>query len=210
MKLSIVITSTILASTSAFAPNPCFSSKVSSALSVNNKSEQTTRLEFIQQSIAAISTLTFLPGSASAAKYGGFGAGSPEVLDPKTAIIDEEILASEPVQKSFDAVKNYLSSVQSMKKSLASDGQTDVGPTIRKDFDFIQLRTDLNTLNSAFDEDTQRGTDRIIRIILQDITELEAANKQKPGVPRSEKRLAIMNGKLDKLSKAFSDYLEFV
>lgn len=67
----------------------------------------------------------------------------------------------------------------------------------------------MNTLNSAFDEDTQRGTDRLVRLIMQDITELETANKQKEGVKRSEKRLGIMFGKLDKLEKAFGDYLAF-
>jgi len=97
-----------------------------------------------------------------------------------------------------------------MKSALASNPQADIGSSIRKDLDFVQLRTDLNVLNSAFDEDTQRGTDRVIRLIMQDITELEAANRQKAGVDRSEKRLDIMKGKLDKLTKAFSDYLAFV
>jgi len=39
---------------------------------------------------------------------------------------------------------------------------------------------------------------------------LETANKQKPGVSRSDIRLNIMYGKLDKLNKAFCDYLNFV
>merc|ERR1712157_456901 len=121
-----------------------------------------------------------------AAKYGGFGAGSPEVIDPKAAIVDDEILASDAVQKSLTGVKGYLSSVKSMQAALASDGQADIGPTIRKDFDFSQLRQTLNTLNSAFDEDTQ----------------LEASNKVKEGGVRSERRLGIMNGKLTKLAKA--------
>ncbi len=174
------------------------------------KNAQSTRLEFIQQSVAAVSAFTLLPNPANAAKYGSFGAGSPEVLDPKTAIVDDEILASEAVQKAVAAVKNYKGAVQEMSARLKKDDQADIGATIRKDFDFVQLRTDLNTLNTAFDEDTQRGTDRLVRLILQDITELETANRQKEGVARSEKRLSIMFGKLDKLDKAFSDYLAFV
>eukprot|EP00559_Dactyliosolen_fragilissimus_P007317 CAMPEP_0184869280 /NCGR_PEP_ID=MMETSP0580-20130426/33495_1 /TAXON_ID=1118495 /ORGANISM="Dactyliosolen fragilissimus" /LENGTH=209 /DNA_ID=CAMNT_0027370655 /DNA_START=92 /DNA_END=721 /DNA_ORIENTATION=+ len=209
MKLSLVTLCSIAATASAFAPSPSFSTKASTSLCMS-KEAQISRNEFIQKSILAATSFSLFPSSANAAKYGGFGAGSPEVLDPKTAIVDDEILASEPVQKAFEAVKGYKSSVDSMKSALSANDQADIGPTIRKEFDFVQLRTDLNTLNSAFDEDTQRGTDRIIRIILQDITELEAANKQKPGVSRSEKRLAIMNGKLEKLSSAFSDYLAFV
>lgn len=174
------------------------------------KSEPTSRLQFIQQSIAAATAFTLLPTPANAAKYGSFGAGSPEVLDPKTAIVDDEILASAPVQKAFAAVKVYKDSVINMKAALNGDGQADIGPAIRKELDFVQLRVDLNTLNSAFDEDTQRGTDRLVRLIMQDVTELETANKQKPGISRSEKRLNIMYGKLDKLIKSFSDYLAFV
>jgi len=96
-----------------------------------------------------------------------------------------------------------------MQSDLKGNSQADIGPTVRAKFDFVKLRADLNTANSAFDEDTQRGTDRIARLILQDITELETANRQKDGVARSEKRLTIMTKKLDKLSKAFSDYLAF-
>lgn len=99
--------------------------------------------------------------------------------------------------------------MKQLKSTLQSDDQADIGPAIRQKLDFVKLRVDLNTLNSAFDEDTQRGTDRLIRLTLQDITELDSANKQKPNVPRSEKRIAIMIGKLDKLSKSFSDYIKF-
>jgi hypothetical protein len=168
------------------------------------------RLQFIQQTMAATAAFTFFPNSANAAKYGSFGAGSPEVLDPSTAVVDEEILASEPVQKAFAAVKSYKKTIEDIKALLDSNNQADVGPIIRKELDFVQLRADLNTLNSAFDEETQRGTDRLVRLIMQDVTELETANKQKPGVERSEKRLSIMYGKLEKLNKAFADYLAFV
>lgn len=96
-----------------------------------------------------------------------------------------------------------------MQSELAGNSQADIGPAIRSKFDFVKLRADLNTATTAFDEDTQRGTDRLSRLILQDITELEAANRQKEGVPRSEKRLVIMTKKLDKLTQTFSDYLAF-
>lgn len=174
----------------------------------------TTRLQFLQTAtlatiLSTTAALTFSPPPASAAKYGSFGAGSPEVLDPKSAIVDKEILESAPVQSAISALKVYLSAVKSMQADLKGNPQADISPTIRGKFDFVKLRADLNTANTAFDEDTQRGTDRIGRLILQDITELEVANKQKEGIQRSEKRLTIMTKKLDKLSKAFSDYLAF-
>ncbi len=167
-------------------------------------------MEFLQQSAAAVAaTLTLLPGQANAAKYGGFGAGSPEVIDPKDAIVDEDILKSDSVQKGLAAVKGYKQSVVDMKSALSADSQADIGPKIRKDFDFSVIRSDLNAINAALDEDTQRGTDRIVRAILQDITELEVSQKQKAGVARSEKRLSNVCGKLDKLEKSFDDYLAF-
>merc|ERR1712071_215169 len=96
-----------------------------------------------------------------------------------------------------------------MKNALAADNQADIGPKIRKDFDFSVVRTDLNAINAALDEDTQRGTDRIVRAILQDLTELEITQKQKPGVARSETRLSNVCRKLEKSEKAFDDYLAF-
>lgn len=146
---------------------------------------------------------------ANAAKYGGFGAGSPEVLDPTEAIIDNDILKSESVQSALTDIKRYLGGVEQMKKALADNGQVDVGPFVRKEYDFVKLRETLSKVNAAFDEDTQRGTDRLIRNIMQDVTELETANRQKEGVPRSSKRLEIVVGKLDKLATAFEDFLAF-
>lgn len=149
------------------------------------------------------------PLPAFAAKYGSIGAGSSAVLDPSEAEIDEDVLKSSDVQGALEKVKGYQSTVQKMKAGLDSDPQANLKPFIVKELDFANLRDSLNILNSAFEEDTQRGTDRLIRAILQDITELETANAQKDGVPRSARRLEIMQGKLAKLDKAFGDYLAF-
>lgn len=193
----------------AFAPSASSSQMSTTELSMSNS--PSTRLQFLQTATAAtaFAALTGAATPANAAKYGSFGAGSPEVLDPKSAVIDKDILESAAVQSSISALRVYLDAVKSMQSDLKANNQADVGPTLRSKFDFVKLRADLNTANTAFDEDTQRGTDRIGRLILQDITELETANKQKEGIPRSEKRLAIMTKKLEKLSKAFSDYLAF-
>mmetsp|Transcript_7782 Transcript_7782/g.22896 ORF Transcript_7782/g.22896 Transcript_7782/m.22896 type:complete len:246 (-) Transcript_7782:375-1112(-) len=208
MKLSVAAVVALTATcSSAFTPTT-FGTRQSSVV-LSMAQEGTTRSQFLQHSLAAAASFAVLPQSANAAKYGGFGAGSPEVLDPATAEVDAEILASDAVQKALSNVKAYATSAQAMLDTLAADPQADIGSKIRKDFEFSQLRADMNTLNSAFDEDTQRGTDRLIRIILQDITELETANRQKAGVARSERRLDIMKGKLAKLSKAFGDYLAF-
>ena len=133
----------------------------------------------------------------------------PKTHDPSQAEVDEDILKSSAVQGALDKVKTYQSTVQTMKAGLDADPQLNIKPYIIKDLDFASLRDTLNTVNTAFEEDTQRGTDRLIRAIIQDITELETANAQKDGIPRSPRRLEIMQGKLAKLDKAFGDYLAF-
>eukprot|EP00578_Thalassiosira_sp_NH16_P020439 CAMPEP_0181094246 /NCGR_PEP_ID=MMETSP1071-20121207/9887_1 /TAXON_ID=35127 /ORGANISM="Thalassiosira sp., Strain NH16" /LENGTH=204 /DNA_ID=CAMNT_0023176555 /DNA_START=667 /DNA_END=1281 /DNA_ORIENTATION=- len=190
-----------------FVPNSSF---LCASTALNAEKGSTSRIAFLQQSAAAVAaSVTLFPGQANAAKYGGFGAGSPEVIDPKDAIVDEEILKSDSVQKAIGGVKGYKQSVVDMKSALSADTQADIGPKIRKDLDFSVIRSDLNAINAALDEDTQRGTDRIVRAILQDITELEVSQKQKPGVARSETRLGNVCKKLDKLEKSFDDYLAF-
>jgi len=186
-------------------------SEASSSTSALMAEQQPTRQEFFSQAavLAVGAGLLTQPEPAQAAKYGGFGAGSPEVLDPSDAEVDRDVLGSGSVQSALSQVKEYQNAVRSMQAKLQADPQANVRPTIVKELDFSKLRTTLNAINPALDEDTQRGTDRLIRVIMQDITELETANAQKEGVPRSERRLDIMKGKLSKLDKAFSDYLAF-
>mmetsp|Transcript_31280 Transcript_31280/g.37227 ORF Transcript_31280/g.37227 Transcript_31280/m.37227 type:complete len:216 (+) Transcript_31280:65-712(+) len=214
MKISGITVLSIAAtvgSSMAFAPTPSFGGKQQSMeLSMSQSDQSTTRLQFLQTTtLATLLTTIASTSPANAAKYGAFGAGSPEVLDPKSAVIDADVLATDSVQNAIASLKVYLGAVNSMQSELKGNNQADIQPTLRGKFELGKLRADLNTANTAFDEDTQRGTDRIGRLILQDITELEVANKQKPGIERSEKRLTIMTKKLDKLSKAFSDYLAF-
>jgi hypothetical protein len=149
------------------------------------------------------------PGPAAAAKYGGFGAGSPEVLDPADAEVNPDAMRSDAVQGAIRQVRSYQATVRSMKDALVNDPQVNVRGTIAKELDFAKLRDTLYTVGSAFEEDTQRGTDRLIRAIMQDITELEIANQQKEGVPRSARRVDAMSGKLAKLDQAFTDLLAF-
>lgn len=174
---------------------------------------ESSRSDFLKGVAAAAASVPFFqlaaPQPASAAKYGGFGAGSPEVLSPKEAIVDSDVLKSGAVQDALGKVKSYSTVVKELSAALEKDPQADLGPAIRKNLDFVQLRTALNTLNSAFDEDTQRGTDRLIRLVMQDITELETSNRQKDGVTRSDRRLGIMKGKLEKLDASFNEFLAF-
>lgn len=169
----------------------------------------TTALNAEQSRQAFLAQAAGLTASLLAVPVPAFAYGSTAVLDPKEAEIDYDILKSSAVQSALEKVKGYQSTVQKMKAGLDADPQLNIRPDIIKNLDFASLRDTLNTVNTAFEEDTQRGTDRLIRVIIQDITELETANSQKDGVARSPRRLEIMQGKLAKLDKAFGDYLAF-
>jgi hypothetical protein len=161
-------------------------------------------------STSFVSSLLLPISSASAAQYGGFGAGSPEVIDPTTAQFDIDVLKSSSVQKAIDTVREYKSGVNQMQSSLNQDAQVDLHSILVKRYDPATVRTTLNTVNTAFEEDTQRGTDRLIRAILQDVTELDLANAVKAGTSRSVRRVETLQAKLSKLDKAFGDILAFV
>lgn len=182
---------------------------VNSIVVATSLNAESSRKQFLAQSAAFAAALVFAPTQSQAAKYGDFGAGSPLVLDASTAEVDADILGSSAVQGAISKIRGYKASAQEMKKTLQADSQANIRPYIVKELDFATIRDTMNTFNTAFDEDTQRGTDRLIRVIMQDITELEQANAQKDGIPRSERRLDTMYSKLAKLDNAFGDFLAF-
>jgi len=164
------------------------------------------RREFLGDAFVAGTLL----GSPLVANAGYLNKDSlPEVLTPDAAAVDRDVLKTAKVQDALKSTKFFLSVVQEMQKQLKANPQIDLGPAIIKYFNVNELRTALNTVNEALDEETQRGTDRLIRNSIQDITELEASNKLKEGKSRSERKVSIMTGKLEKLDKAFTDFLAF-
>ena len=134
--------------------------------------QPTTRAAFLRSSLV-LPLLTTLPSPA----FAKFGASI--YPSPSEAVVDKEVLGSDSVQKSLTNIKGYLATARSLKQEVASNSQADLIPGIRKGFDFAALRSDLNTVTTIFDEETQRATDRVNRVILQDITELEASAKFK-------------------------------
>ena len=173
--------------------------------------EPSGRLEFLKQSAVAVAGLTAFSQSASAAKYFGDDKDLyPEVVRPSSAVRDSSKLTSSEVQGKITKIKEFLATGEELVATLSKDGQADVRPAIRKGFDSAKLRDALyGVSNEVFDEETQRGTDRIIRIIVQDAVEFEEASRQKPGVPRSTRRVGILKKKAEKIVAALKDFLEF-
>ncbi|EWM22295.1 hypothetical protein Naga_100933g3 [Nannochloropsis gaditana] len=133
----------------------------------------------------------------------------PEVIKPSDAEVDQDILKSSEVQNELKAIRNYKEGVSSLRSELAGNAQVDLYSRVRKDLDVSSLRDSLNKVNTVFSEDTQRGTDRIVRIILQDVNELEAATRQRPGTQRSDTKLKLITKKLKKLDAAFAELLTY-
>ncbi|GMH54404.1 hypothetical protein TrRE_jg8243 [Triparma retinervis] len=105
--------------------------------------------------------------------------GESIYVSPKDAVVDRDVLGSDGVKKSVDSLRGYQNMVGELKTKLKQDGQ-----------------------------DTQRSIDRISRLIIQDVQELEAAAAFKGG-GRSEIRRENVEKKLVKLEGAFGEILAF-
>eukprot|EP00752_Nemacystus_decipiens_P002087 g1997.t1 len=168
-----------------------------------------TRQAILQQglagvlSFAGVAALSSQPASAGGLSPVSNGDKWAGVLDPRSAVKDADKLASDSVKKDLDALKKYQSATKDISAMLAKDSQADILPKIKQTFKFAEFRQVLNGVNDVFDEETQRGTDLIIRNMLQDALELANASKMKPDIPRSERKVEILNKKLQKLDQAF-------
>jgi hypothetical protein len=156
---------------------------------------------------ALVTTGGFL-SPAQAAKYGAFGADSTTGgIDRSTAEIDAAILQSAAVKDAIRTIQTARERVTQLQALLQTDPQAVVKSTSVGDP--YQLRDALNCINAAFDEDTQRNTDRLIRGVVQDLIEIDTAAAQKAGIARSARRLDTVNQKLLKLARTFDDFLAF-
>ncbi|EOD37725.1 hypothetical protein EMIHUDRAFT_460492 [Emiliania huxleyi CCMP1516] len=114
-----------------------------------------------------------------------------EKTKPADAELDDELLASKSVRDGIAALKQYRKSAISLQDQFAKDGNMNLIPVIRKEFDFSKLRDDLNVVTTVFDDQTQLTTDQRTRSIIYDLTELENAARLKKGDPeRTPKKIA--------------------
>ena len=67
--------------------------------------------------MAAISSST-LPIPVIAANYGGFGSSYAEVIDPKTAVVNDETYKTDDVKAGLDGLLNLVKTVGSLKETL--------------------------------------------------------------------------------------------
>lgn len=152
---------------------------------------------------AIISTST----PAFAATYGGFGKGSPLVVDPKTAVLNTEANAEE-VKAALGEIMEYSKTITDLKEKLVVDGNMDVSGYM-KQLSKGKMRNSFNKFNNAFAEDTQKGTDRLIRNVLQDLTELDREISVKAGKKRSEPKVEASLKRLEAAESSLKDLAAF-
>ena len=127
------------------------------------------------------------------------GVYSMEIVKAKDVVLDEEALRSGAVQSALGEFKNYAVGIVRLREALAKDDQFDTSKVLKKDYDYVKVRATFNKLEPIWDEDTQKGVDRLMRGVLQDITEAEAAGKYNEAGARTPKKLTLLTSKLDKL-----------
>merc|ERR1719453_3061676 len=133
-----------------------------------------------------------------------------ETTKPSDADVDDELLASKPVQDGLTNLKSYKSSASKLKTIFEADTSVALIPTIRKEFDFSKLRDDLNVVTTVFDDQTQLTTYRLARAILYDLTELENASRlKKEETSRTPKKIASVTKWFDKLDGDFAAFLKY-
>lgn len=174
----------------------------SAALDASPKLQCTTR----QQALRSAALALALPSTARAYQ----GIYGMDIISAKDAVIDESALQSADVKAALKDLKSLYAAVQALRAKVASDAQFDVGAAIRADLDPTRVRSTFNALNPLFDKDTQKGTDRLQRGILQDLVEIDTSAKVAPGKARSPKKLALVNEKLEKLEMTFQKLNEYL
>ena len=167
---------------------------------------QSTNKSYKTAAIALLSALSISSTPVMAASYGSFGKGATAVIDPTTAVV---VGVTDDVKSGSSSITKYIDTVKSIRSDLSKNAAMDlIGPI--KSLPPAGLRDAMNKFNTAFDEETQRGTDRLIRVALQDITELQREVIVKDGKSRSEAKAAIVDKRLAALEDALTTLSSFL
>eukprot|EP00188_Purpureofilum_apyrenoidigerum_P002601 Plantae.Rhodophyta-Purpureofilum_apyrenoidigerum.ctg26654.p1 GENE.Plantae.Rhodophyta-Purpureofilum_apyrenoidigerum.ctg26654~~Plantae.Rhodophyta-Purpureofilum_apyrenoidigerum.ctg26654.p1 ORF type:complete len:206 (+),score=49.81 Plantae.Rhodophyta-Purpureofilum_apyrenoidigerum.ctg26654:137-754(+) len=136
----------------------------------------------------------------------GFNAGS---IKPGDIPLDQETLKSKDVQAKLQDLRQLREKVQKLAEDFANNSQLDVVGRVSGLVDISTLRDDLNTINTVFDEETQIKTDRVVRAVIQDISDLKGVAVLKPNQERSPKKADNTKGKIVKLAGDMDKLLQF-
>jgi hypothetical protein len=125
------------------------------------------------------------------------------------AVIDSELASSEDFKKGLEGLTKVSQAVKTLKEDFSKNGNLDVIGRVRSDLNAAEVRTSLNKYSSAFSEETQRGSDRLIRQVIQGITELEREGLVKEGKARSGPKTAAVGKRLASISDSLDVLVQY-
>uniref|UniRef100_A0A7S0W8R2 Uncharacterized protein n=1 Tax=Hemiselmis tepida TaxID=464990 RepID=A0A7S0W8R2_9CRYP len=108
--------------------------------------------------------------------------------DAGATALDAEALAKPELQASLKDLQATRAKIAALYDTFKADNNIALSESLQS-FSIVQLRNDLNALTTALDEDTQIKTDRIVRVIIQDLVELDQAVKVKKDMGRTPKKV---------------------
>lgn len=109
--------------------------------------------------------------------------------DAGVVTIDKEQLAKPELQAGLKDLAANKGKVEALYAGFKENNNLQLSASIQS-FSIVKLRDDLNKLTLALDEDTQLKTDKLVRVIIQDLVELEQATRLKEGAARTPKKNA--------------------
>lgn len=118
-------------------------------------------------------------------------------------------LESEDMKQALAVIKQYAGFLKDTSASFSSDPLNyDVVSPLRNTIKIDTLRDSLNSVNEAFDEETQKTTDKVVRSIIQDIGEIET-NSALRGKERTPKKVERTKQWLAKINDDFDRLISF-
>lgn len=134
------------------------------------------------------------------------GFTSPERTTPGSVEIDRTVLSSTEGKASLATLKVVSDLVKQAKKEFEEKPELFDVSAAFKGVRIDELRTALNTVDQAFDEGTQKKTDKVVSGILQDVGEVIVNGQVKPDVKRTSKKIDRIRGWITKIDGDL-DYL---
>jgi len=120
--------------------------------------------------------------------------------------VNKEELAKPELQAGLKDLVATQSKVAGLYESWKADNNVQLTTELQS-FSIVKLRDDLNKLTTALDEDTQIKTDKLVRVIIQDLVELDQATKLKEGASRTPKKNAATS---KWFSQTLGDFDKFI
>lgn len=129
------------------------------------------------------------------------GFNAPELTNPSGVVVDQTVLGTAEAKEALEKLRGYKGLVEKVVTDFeAAPATFDVAATFKKDVKIDGIRMVLNVVNEAFDEETQKQTDKVVRGIIQDVGELQYNGGVKEGAQRTPKKIERTRQWLTKIS----------